>query len=97
VGADPKLTRRAIEVADLVALGLTNREIAKRLFLSDRTVEWHIEQILNKLGFSSRSQIAAWLVHRRLARRRRLRHGRAATSPHSSRASSAASASCGPC
>jgi predicted ATPase/DNA-binding CsgD family transcriptional regulator len=62
VGADPKLTRRAIEVAGLVALGLTNREIAKRLFLSDRTVEWHIEQILNKLGFSSRSQIAAWVA-----------------------------------
>ncbi len=60
--ADSKLTRRAKEVAELVALGLTNREIAKRLFLSDRTVEWHIEQILNKLGFSSRSQIAAWVV-----------------------------------
>ena len=45
-----------------MALGLTNREIAKRLFLSDRTVEWHIEQILNKLGFTSRSQIAAWVV-----------------------------------
>jgi predicted ATPase/DNA-binding CsgD family transcriptional regulator len=62
VGAEAKLTRRAKEVAELVALGLTNREIAKRLFLSDRTVEWHIEQILNKLGFSSRSQIAAWVA-----------------------------------
>ena len=62
MGADAKLTRRAHEVAELVALGLTNREIAKRLFLSDRTVEWHVEQILNKLGFSSRSQIAAWVV-----------------------------------
>ena len=60
--AESKLTRRGKEVAELVALGLTNREIAKRLFLSDRTVEWHIEQILNKLGFSSRSQIAAWVV-----------------------------------
>jgi predicted ATPase/DNA-binding CsgD family transcriptional regulator len=62
VGAEPKLTRRAMEVAELVALGLTNHEIAKRLFLSDRTVEWHIEQILNKLGFNSRSQIAAWVA-----------------------------------
>ena len=62
MGAQPKLTRRAMEVAELVALGLTNHEIAKRLFLSDRTVEWHIEQILNKLGFSSRSQIAAWVA-----------------------------------
>ena len=62
MGPEARLTRRAREVAELVALGLTNREIAKRLFLSDRTVEWHIEQILNKLGFSSRSQIAAWVV-----------------------------------
>lgn len=62
MGAEARLTRRAREVAELVALGLTNREIAKRLFLSDRTVEWHIEQILNKLGFSSRSQIAAWVA-----------------------------------
>lgn len=61
MGAEPRLTRRAKEVAELVALGLTNREIASRLFLSDRTVEWHIEQILNKFGFSSRSQIAAWV------------------------------------
>jgi predicted ATPase/DNA-binding CsgD family transcriptional regulator len=60
--AEARLTRRAREVAELVALGLTNREIAKRLFLSDRTVEWHIEQILNKLGFNSRSQIAAWVA-----------------------------------
>jgi predicted ATPase len=48
-------------VAELVALGLTNQEIAGRLFLSERTVEWHVEQIFNKLGFSSRSQIAAWV------------------------------------
>jgi len=61
VSAEARLTRRANEVADLVALGLTNREIASRLFLSERTVEWHIEQIFNKFGFSSRSQIAAWV------------------------------------
>jgi predicted ATPase/DNA-binding CsgD family transcriptional regulator len=51
-----------MEVAGLVALGLSNREIATRLFLSVRTVEWHIEQILNKLGFSSRSQVAVWVA-----------------------------------
>lgn len=56
-----KLSRRAQEVAELVALGLTNREIAQRLFLSQRTAEWHIEQIFNKLGFTSRSQVAAWV------------------------------------
>jgi predicted ATPase len=48
-------------VVELIALGLTNREIAQRLFVSERTVEWHIEQIFNKLGFTSRSQVAAWV------------------------------------
>jgi len=61
VGTAVKLTRRAWEVAELVALGRTNKEIADRLFLSERTVEWHLEQILNKLGFTSRSQVAAWI------------------------------------
>ena len=55
------LTRRAQEVAELVALGLSDREIAGRLFISKRTAEWHVEQILNKLGFTSRSQVAAWV------------------------------------
>ncbi len=57
-----KLTQRGQQVAELVALGLSNREIAERLFLSERTIEWHVEQILNRLGFTSRSQIAAWLA-----------------------------------
>jgi predicted ATPase/DNA-binding CsgD family transcriptional regulator len=61
VGIAGKLTRRANEIADLVAEGLTNREIAGRLFISRRTVDWHVEQIFNTLGFSSRSQIAAWV------------------------------------
>ena len=61
MSAEPRLTPRAREVAALVAQGLTNREIASRLFLSERTVEWHVEQILNKFSFSSRSQIAAWI------------------------------------
>ena len=56
------LTRRQLQIARLVAGGLTNREIADRLFISERTAEGHIEQIRNKLGFSSRVQIAAWLV-----------------------------------
>lgn len=56
------LTRRQVQIARLVAHGLTNREIADRLFISERTAEGHIEQIRNKLGFSSRVQIAAWLV-----------------------------------
>ena len=49
-------------MAGLVAEGLTNREIAQRLFIAERTAESHVEQILNKLGFRSRSQIAAWIA-----------------------------------
>jgi DNA-binding CsgD family transcriptional regulator len=57
-----QLTTREKEVATLVAGGLTNREIAERLVISERTAEGHIEQIRNKLGFRSRAQIAAWAV-----------------------------------
>jgi predicted ATPase/DNA-binding CsgD family transcriptional regulator len=56
------LSRREREVANLVAEGLTNRQIAARLFISERTAEGHVEQIRNKLGFTSRSQIAAWMA-----------------------------------
>jgi DNA-binding CsgD family transcriptional regulator len=56
------LSRREREVAALVARGLTNREIARTLFLSERTAENHVQHILTKLGFGSRAQIAAWAV-----------------------------------
>jgi non-specific serine/threonine protein kinase len=59
-GAHPALTRREAEVAALVARGLTNRDIAVRLFLSVRTVEVHVDHILTKLGFHTRTQLAAW-------------------------------------
>ena len=55
------LSRRELEVAELVALGLTNRAIAQRLFLSERTVEGHIDRAFSKLGFSSRTQLAMWV------------------------------------
>jgi DNA-binding CsgD family transcriptional regulator len=55
------LGKREREVADLIAQGLTNKEIAARLFLSERTVETHVYNVLNKLGFSSRVSIAAWV------------------------------------
>ncbi len=58
----PGLTRREREVAALVAQGLTNREIATRLFISERTAESHVEQIRGKLGFRSRVQIANWVA-----------------------------------
>jgi non-specific serine/threonine protein kinase len=59
-GAASPLTRRQQEVAALVAHGLTDREIAARLVISTRTAEYHVEQILSRLGFRSRAEIAAW-------------------------------------
>ncbi|WP_169338027.1 ATP-binding protein [Nocardia vinacea] len=56
------LTRRELEVAHLVAQGLTNKQIAAKLVLSQRTAQHHVEHILSKLGFTSRTQIAAWIV-----------------------------------
>jgi DNA-binding CsgD family transcriptional regulator len=63
-GADD-LSPREIEVADLVAEGLSNPAIARRLYLSRPTVASHVAHILTKLGFSSRAQIAAWAAQRR--------------------------------
>ena len=56
----PKLSTREAEVATLVAEGLTNRQIAQRLIISERTAENHVQHILTKLGFATRSQIATW-------------------------------------
>ncbi|MFD9680033.1 ATP-binding protein [Rhodococcus sp. NPDC059969] len=58
----PHLTRREQQVAELVAQGLTNRAIAEHLVISLRTAQGHVEHVLTKLGFTSRSQIAAWFV-----------------------------------
>ncbi|MFI5621914.1 ATP-binding protein [Nocardioides sp. NPDC051685] len=58
------LTRRETEVASLVTEGLTNQEIADRLVISIRTAEAHVENILRKLGVSSRHAIAAWSMGR---------------------------------
>jgi DNA-binding NarL/FixJ family response regulator len=59
-GPQQALTRRETEVAMLAARGLTNRDIAARLCLSVRTVEVHINHILTKLSFRTRTQLAAW-------------------------------------
>jgi non-specific serine/threonine protein kinase len=58
------LTPREGEVAQLVAEGLSNKQIAARLLISQRTAESHVENILAKLGFASRTQIAAWAARR---------------------------------
>lgn len=61
-GSDSPLTPREREVAGLVQEGLSNQQIAERLVLSTRTAEAHVENILRKLGFSSRAAIAAWVA-----------------------------------
>ncbi|MGF6889344.1 putative ATPase/DNA-binding NarL/FixJ family response regulator [Nocardia sp. GAS34] len=58
----PALTKRERQVAELVAKGMTNKAIAAQLVLSERTVGGHVNHILVKLGFTSRSQVAAWVV-----------------------------------
>jgi non-specific serine/threonine protein kinase len=62
---DVVLTQREMEVAALVAEGLSNKEIALKLVISQRTAEAHVGHILEKLSFSSRSQVAAWVAERR--------------------------------
>ncbi|GAF49004.1 hypothetical protein RW1_065_00090 [Rhodococcus wratislaviensis NBRC 100605] len=60
----PPLTKRELQVAELVAEGLTNKAIATRLVISPRTAQGHVEYVLAKLGFTSRAQVAAWFVDR---------------------------------
>ncbi len=66
-GANGPLSPREMEVAELVAQGLTNREIAAAAFISERTAQTHVQHILTKLGLSNRSQIASWVANRRTA------------------------------
>jgi len=58
------LTARERQVAELVAKGLSNRGIADALVISERTAQNHVQHVLTKLGFSTRAQIAAWVVSR---------------------------------
>jgi pimeloyl-ACP methyl ester carboxylesterase/DNA-binding CsgD family transcriptional regulator len=62
----PRLTGRELEVAELVAAGLTNHSIATRLSVAPRTAEAHVENIRRKLQVRSRAQIAAWVTEYRL-------------------------------
>ncbi|MGW3075686.1 ATP-binding protein [Kitasatospora sp. NPDC001132] len=61
----PGLTRRESQIAELVAEGLTNKDIAARLTIAQRTAENHVERILDKLGFASRTQLAVWTYEQR--------------------------------
>jgi non-specific serine/threonine protein kinase len=61
------LTAREREVATLVAHGRTNRQIATALIISERTADAHVQNILNKLGFNARAQIATWATERGLS------------------------------
>lgn len=60
------LTVRELQVAALVAHGMSNRAIATELVVAERTAETHVQNILNKLGFSSRAQVAAWAMEQGL-------------------------------
>jgi DNA-binding CsgD family transcriptional regulator len=60
--SDGELTTREREVAALIAEGLTNSQLAERLFISPKTAAVHVSNILTKLGLSSRAEIAAWAV-----------------------------------
>jgi DNA-binding CsgD family transcriptional regulator len=60
------LTQREREVVVHIAQGRSNRAIAEKLVVSERTVETHVENIMSKLGFASRTQIAAWAVEKGL-------------------------------
>jgi non-specific serine/threonine protein kinase len=57
-----RLTKRELEIARLIAQELTSRDIASTLFISERTVEAHVTNMLNKLGLNSRIELARWLV-----------------------------------
>ena len=61
------LSHREMEVANLVAAGMTSRAIGEKLFLAERTVETHLNHIMTKLRFNSRSQVAAWVGEQRTA------------------------------
>jgi pimeloyl-ACP methyl ester carboxylesterase/DNA-binding CsgD family transcriptional regulator len=64
-GTGPRLTDRELQVAELVAEGLTNQAIARRLSVAPRTAEAHVENIRRKLQVRSRAQIATWVTRHR--------------------------------
>jgi non-specific serine/threonine protein kinase len=59
-GSPGHLSRRELDVVGLVAKGMTNHEIGSRLFISERTVEGHLDRIRNKLDVGTRTEVATW-------------------------------------
>lgn len=62
------LTRREVEVLDLIRVGLGNQEIGERLYISRKTVEHHVGNILSKLGLRNRAEAAAYATRERMSR-----------------------------
>lgn len=60
--ASPLMTSRESEIAQLVADNLSNKQIADKLCVAERTVETHVTNILNKLGLNSRNQLTQWMA-----------------------------------
>jgi DNA-binding NarL/FixJ family response regulator len=67
---DGQLSRREVEVVHLVMTGMTNREIAQKLFIAERTAEGHLERIRGKLGVRSRTEVAIWAAKRGIGENR---------------------------
>jgi two-component system, NarL family, response regulator DegU len=67
-GAENSLTAREIEVLELIAEGMINKEIAKRLYISEKTVKNHVSNIFKKLSVSDRTQAAIYAFKHNLKR-----------------------------
>jgi non-specific serine/threonine protein kinase len=80
-GQSTLLTPRERDVVLLLARGLTNRQIADSLVITERTVAAHVEHLLGKLGFTSRTQVALWAVEQKPLRLLPRDHGRNRPSP----------------
>lgn len=76
-----RLSRREIEIVGLIDRGLTNKEIAGRLFIALATVKNHVHNILDKLDVQGRDEAAAWIRHQRLGGPARAGYGAGATAP----------------